>query len=309
MKTNSCIMVTGANGLAGSAVVENLRRDHTCVVPVTRADADLRHPDEALELFTVVKPDVVFHAAATVYGLQGNMDNQFKAVMDNTMINTAVVGSAHALRVKHFIAMGTNAVYPASSPVPYRVETIFDGRPHEAEMGYAHAKRHMLAMLEASDMKYTYLVSGNLYGPRDTFDPIGGHVLPSMIHKFYEASIDPSKTVDLWGTGEARRDFLYSEDLAEIVRAVLYQEHSSGPMNIGNGRNYQLRDISYILASISGVGYDRVRWDETKPTGRLVTYSDLGALMWFDRPLQTGITEGLRKTFEWYKADRARAHA
>lgn len=305
MNRNSCIVVTGANGLAGSAIVENLRKDHTCVIPLTRKDANLLDSDQTIRFFDQVKPEYVFHAAATVYGLQGNMDNQYKSIFENTLINTHVINAARLVGVKDFIAMGSNCVYPTPPVLPYREVTIFDGRPDPGEAGYGHAKRHMLAMLEASEMDYTYLVSGNLYGPRDKFDPVSGHVIPSMIHKFYEASRNEDEVVSLWGNGHATRDFLYSEDLAEIVRAVLYQCVGNGAMNIGSGVLYPLQYIAKRLCGISGVDYDRVQWDITKPQGRPACYADLTKMKWLDfRCAQHEIGEGLKKTFDWYSASR-----
>jgi GDP-L-fucose synthase len=304
MKQNSCIVVTGANGLAGSAVVKQFRkREFTCVVPLTREDADLMHAEEVMETFARIKPEYVFHAAATVYGLQGNMDNQYKSLFENTLINTNVIHASRLVGVKKIVAMGTNAVYPWPAALPYREATIFDGPPHDGEFGYAHAKRHMLALLEASGMDYTYLVSGNLYGPRDTFDPISGHVLPSLIHKFYEASISPDDVVSIWGDGSAKRDFLFSEDLADIVGCVMGSD-LTGAINIGSGQTASIEYVAKRLCSVSGVGYDRVHYDITKPKGRPECYADLSKLRGLGWRPSVMLGDGLKAAYNWYAADR-----
>jgi len=307
MKQNSCIVVTGANGLAGSAVVEHLReRGFTFVVPLTRDDADLMDADRTGRFFGRVQPEYVFHAAATVYGLQGNMDNQYKAILNNTMINTNVINASHWVGVKKIVVMGTNAIYPWPAILPYREENIFDGRPHDGEAGYGHAKRHMLAMLEASGMNYTYLVSGNLYGPRDNFNEKTGHVLPSLIHKFWWASVPPKNAVDIWGDGSARRDFLHSADLADIASLFMGNDFT-GPINIGSGTTVAIRDIAKLLSDISGVDWSDVRFDTSKPTGRPECYSDLSKLHALGWQPKVSFADGLRSTYDWYSVRHTRS--
>lgn len=309
MKQDSVIAVTGANGLAGSAVVECLReRDFKNVVAMTRADADLRDPYATKNEFRRIQPDYVFHAAATVYGLQGNMDNQGKSIFENTMINTNVIDACYkAGSVKKIVAMGTNAIYPWPAVLPYREETIFDGRPHDGEAAYGNAKRHMLAMLEAYrtsyGIDYTYLVSGNLYGPRDTFDPVNGHVLPSLIHKFYEASHNEDTVVSIWGDGTAERDFLFSRDLADVVSFMMGNKFT-GAINIGNGVTYPLSYVAKRLCSISGVDYERVHYDTSKPKGRPSCYADLSKLRNLGWRPRVHFADGLAMTFDWYARSR-----
>lgn len=305
MKQNSCIAVTGANGLAGSAMVEYLRkRDFTCVIPITRDNVDLRYHGETQKFFGRIEPEYVFHAAATVYGLQGNMDNQYKSILDNTLINLNVIDAARMYGTKKIVVMGTNAIYPWPAVLPYREEAIFDGRPHGGEAGYGHSKRHMLAMLEASGMDYTYLVSGNLFGPRDTFDPINGHVLPSLIHKFYEASVNELRLVPIWGDGSAERDFLYSEDLADVATFMMGNLFN-GPINIGSGQTVSLNYVAKRLSSISGVDFSRVIYDLDKPTGRPTCYADLSKLRVLGWQAPTRFADGLKATYDWYARSRA----
>jgi GDP-L-fucose synthase len=307
MKKNSCILVTGANGLAGSAVVEHLHEHlYTCVVSVTHDDVDLRDPVRTLEVFDRIKPEYVFHAAATVYGIGGNMAFQGKSILENTLINTSVIDASNRNGVKKIIVMGTNAIYPWPPNLPYREDDIFNGRPHGAEAAYGHAKRHMLAMLEAYhdsyDLDYVYLVSGNLYGPRDRFDPVYGHVLPSLIAKFYDASLYPDCTegdIEIWGDGSATRDFLYSKDLAEGVRLTM-TEDVHGAINVGHGKTYSIREIAEKLTLISGVAPFRVIYNDNKPNGRPNCYADLSKLKTLGFRPATTMDEGLQKTWDWF---------
>ena len=306
MKRNSPILVTGANGLAGSAVVEHLRANlFTCVIPITREDEDLRDHEAVGLMFQCIKPEHVFHAAATVYGIGGNMAFQAKSILENTLINTAVIDAAHTCgSVKKITVMGTNAIYPWPPQLPYSETTIFDGRPHGGEAGYGHAKRHMLAMLEAYHesygLEYCYVVSGNLYGPRDRFNIETGHVLPSLIKKFSDAKATGG-TVSIWGDGSPTRDFLYIKDLARIVQLLMSEDLKPGAINIGSGHAHSIRRVVEILCAISGVPADRVRYDATKPNGRPNCFSDLSRLNALGFTRNYTLWQGLQETWDWFE--------
>jgi GDP-L-fucose synthase len=298
--------VTGANGLAGSAVVEHLRaNEFTCVMQCTRDEADLRDHQSTWKLFQQARPEYVFHAAATVYGLGGNMAFQAKSILDNTLINTAVIDAAHTCgSVKKITVMGTNAAYPWPTPLPFKEENLYNGRPDAGEFGYGHAKRHMLAMLEAYHesygLEYCYIVSGNLYGPRDRFNTETGHVLPSLIRKFYDAA-SFGGNVEIWGDGSATRDFLYSKDLARVVQLLMSEDIKSGPINIGYGYPHSIKDIVSYLCAISGVPADRIRYDATKPNGRLDCFADLSRLGALGFTPNYDIWTGLQETWDWFE--------
>ena len=310
MKQNDCIVVTGAGGLVGSAVVEYLRSQfHSCVIGLGRADCDLSDHEATRELFATIQPTHVFHAAARVHGIGGNMANQAKMFLENTRINTSVVDAAHLAGVSRITVMGTNCVYPSPPVLPYRESTIFDGRPDASESAYGHAKRGMLAMLEAYEdsygLEWSYLVSGNLFGPRDKFDTVNGHVIPSMICKFHEASRFNFKynMIDLWGDGTPRRDFLYVKDLARVVYLVMSGD-ALGVINIGHGETCSISDVADLLCKITGISPMRVHWDTDKPNGRQCCTSDLTRLRGLGFTPSYSLEEGLRETWEWYSASK-----
>jgi GDP-L-fucose synthase len=309
IKRNCTIAVTGANGLAGSAVVEHLRAEgFTCVIPITRDDCDLRNWGNTNSLFLRIKPYHVFHAAATVYGLGGNMAFQAKSILENTQINTNVIDAAHKCgSLRKITVMGTNAAYPWPTEVPFKEENIYNGRPDASEFGYGHAKRHMLAMLEAYQMsyglEYCYIVSGNLYGPRDRFNDKTGHVLPSLIKKFSDAKTSGG-TVEIWGDGSATRDFLYSKDLARVATMLMSEDLKPGAINIGSGETVSIAQLVAKLCVISGVPADRVRWDKSKPSGRLDCHSDLSRIGALGFTPNYSIDDGLRETWGWFEDSR-----
>jgi len=304
MQRSDTIIVTGSGGLIGSAVVEHLEASGFAnVVGLARSDCDLRDFNETARVFNSIRPDHVFHSAACVYGIIGNMKNQGKSFLENTLINTSVIDAAKQSGTKKITVMGTNAIYawpPKVAPIPESV--IFDGRPHSNESGYAHAKRGMLAMLEAYGDSYgldwVYLVSGNLYGPRDKFNPETGHVLPTLIWKFYQASVS-DKTVDLWGDGSPQRDFLYSKDLARIAHLAMTGD-MRGIINIGSGATWSIQQVVERLSVISGVSLDRVKYDPAMPNGRMCCALDLSRLAAVGFQPEYSIDAGLRETWDWY---------
>ena len=204
------------------------------VIALGRDDCDLTDTFSTREYFEKHQPAYVFHAAARVYGIMGNMKNKALSFLDNAMINTNVVDAASRVGVKKITVMGTGAVYPYPSPgLPLKEDMIFMGEPHAAENSYAHAKRAMLAMLRAYEesygMEWAYVVSCNLFGPRDKFDTEFGHVVPSLIKKFYDAKRRGEKVV-VWGNGSAKRDFMYVKDAARVGLAIM--QNINGPANI-----------------------------------------------------------------------------
>lgn len=301
MNKSDSILVTGAGGLVGSAVVDLLQsQGFSPVWAIERKHCDLRDPAAARDLFERIRPDYVFHSAARVHGILGNMSNQGQSFLDNTLINTSVVDAAMRVGVKKITVMGTGAVYPfPPQTLPLAEDAIFNGRPHPSENAYAHAKRGMLAMLEAYEQSYSlnwaYIVSCNLFGPRDKFDPVNGHVIPSLIRKFYEAKRSGGHAI-VWGNGSAQRDFMYVKDAVRAALIVMNQ--INGIINMGSGRVYRIRDIVEMLAAITKI--DQIAWDTTKPNGQDYRAYDLQRLTSTGFKCEYPIKMGLQETWDWY---------
>lgn len=296
------ILVTGAAGLAGSHVVDLLRAQGRDVFAATREHCDLRDPWETQALFNKVRPTDVFHSAACVYGIIGNINNPGQAFLENVQINTNVIESARQVGARKVTAMGTGCVYP-DPPIalPLKEEHIFHGRPHHSEAGYAHAKLAMLAMLETYEkscgMDWAYIVSCNIFGPRDKFDTVNGHAVPSLVRKFYEAKRDGTNVV-VWGDGSAQRDFIYVKDMARVVQTVMDKGH--GAINMGTNSIWRIGEIVRVLTKISGLSKDRIVWDATKPNGADYRAYDLSRLNALGFEPEWSIARGLQETWEWY---------
>ena len=302
MKKTSKILITGAKGLVGSAVVDALRsQGYSNLIEVGRHDCDLIDTRSVNELFKKNGPEYVFHNAARVYGIVGNINNKALSFYDNCMINTNVVHACHQYGVKKITAMGTGAVYPYPSPgLPLNEDMIFMGRPHYAENSYAQAKRAMLAMLEAYKesygMEWAYIVSCNLFGPNDKFDTTNGHVVPSLIKKFYDAK-KSGHNVTVWGDGSAKRDFMYVADTARV--AIEIMKNITGSVNIGSGKIYSIKEIVEMIATIADLP-DQVVWDASKPNGQDYRAYDLSKITSIGFRPNFSVEQGLKKTWDWY---------
>jgi GDP-L-fucose synthase len=297
------IIVTGAAGLVGSAVVDHLRAEgYQNVIPLARADCDLVDTPATFAQFERRRPDHVFHAAARVYGLGGSMKHQGASFYENCVINTNVIEASRRAGAQKITVMGTGAVYPFPSPgLPLKEDMIFLGRPHPAHAGYANAKRAMLAMLEAYEesygLKWAYVVSGNLFGPRDRFDVEFGNVVPSLIKKFFDARKGGGK-VQVWGDGSAERDFIYVKDAARAALAVM--GGIDGAVNMGSGEVCRIRDVVDALSELSGMS-GRIEWDHSKPNGQAYRAYDLSRLKGVGFKPAFSLLAGLEETWKWYR--------
>ena len=304
MNKSDKIIVTGAGGLVGSALVDRLRAEgYENVMPVQRSDCDLLDTPATFALFDRRRPDHVFHAAARVYGIMGSMKHQGASFYENCMINTNVVEASRRAGARKITVMGTGAVYPFPSPgLPLKEDMIFLGRPYPANAGYANAKLATLAMLEAYEesygLKWAYIVSGNLFGPRDKFDVEFGHVVPSLIKKFYDAK-KSGGTVQVWGDGSAQRDILYVKDAARVALAVM--SSINGAVNMGSGHVYSIRDVVETLSELAGMS-GRIEWDHSKPNGQAYRAYDLSKIERLGLSPIYSLRDGLAETWKWYCA-------
>jgi GDP-L-fucose synthase len=237
------------------------------------------------------------------------MKNKALSFRDNTLINMNVIEGAVSVGVKKMTCMGSGCVYPYPSPgLPLNEDMIWMGAPHASEDSYAHSKRAMLAQLnaykESYGLDFAFVISGNLYGPHDKFDTEYGHVTPSLVRKFYEASLTGEEIV-VWGDGSAQRDFMFSEDTGEALIAIM--KSVLGSVNMGSGAVNSIRDIVDILADITG-GQAQIVWDSSKPNGQDYRAYNLDKLSETGFKPNVCLREGLEKTYAWYKehADKAR---
>lgn len=297
MNKSDKILITGGTGMLGRALQEELARlGYTDVLAVGRGHCDLGIYLNMAAFFKDEQPQYIFHLAGYVQGLAGNQANQAKAYEENALINTNVVFGARALGVKKIVAMSTGAIYPAS-PLPLCEGSIWDAKPHASEYGYAQAKRAMLAHLEVADVPYAYVISGNLYGPHDRFNTETGHVIPSLIRKFYESAAPM-----VWGDGSTVRDFMHVRDAARAL--IILMDQVEGPVNMASGMASSIRDVVNILEKVTK---KKAIWDVTKPKGTPCRIYDLTKIHKTGFTWEYSLDQGVRETYAWYATNHQSA--
>ena len=297
------ILVTGSGGVLGRALGDALAQGTEPYRLLTRADVDLTDHDVTAALFRHVRPRLVFHLAGRVHGLMGNSRYPADMYVENTRINTAVVEAARIAGCAKIVAASTVAVYQSHGTRPVSEDMIWDGPPHPSEAAYAHAKRAMLAHLEAVQAQhglvFAYPILTNLYGPHDRFDEANGHVVPSLISKFHGAA-NGQGPVKVWGTGAAERDFMASADAARAL--LLIGEAHQGPINVATGQTVRIRELVEILQRHTGTR--EVEWDATKPDGQMLRQYDISRLRALGFKPLIPLADGIAQTYDWFAGAR-----
>jgi GDP-L-fucose synthase len=317
--SKSRVILTGGAGFLGRCVKASLLArgvsEANIFIP-RRRGCDLTSEMDVSRLYREAfkpnKADIVIHLAAEVGGIGANRANPGRYFFANMamalhLIEQARVDNLH-LRGGKFVQVGTICAYPKFTPVPFREEELWNGYPEETNAPYGVAKKAAWQMLDAYKLQYgmksSYLLPVNLYGPHDNFDLESSHVIPALIRKCVEAKAANAKEIVCWGTGSASREFLYVEDAAEgIVRAAEVMD-SPEPINLGASFEIKIKDLVELIVKLTGFK-GGITWDATKPDGQprrcLSTDRAQKLLGW---KAQVGFEAGLRKTIDWYEANR-----
>jgi len=308
------VLVTGGNGFLGTAVRRALTdAGATDVVAPTSADYDLCEADAADRMLADHRPDVVIHLAARVGGIGANREAPADLYLSNLLMGTFVLDAARRAGTAKTVMVGTICSYPKFTEVPFREDSLWTGYPEETNAPYGIAKLAQLVQCQANRAQYgqsaIYLMPTNLYGPGDKFHPAVSHVIPALIKKCVDAVEAGADHIDVWGTGSASREFLYVDDAADgiVAAAELYDE--ADPVNLGTDEELPIRDLVTQIAEICGFGGE-IRWDTTKPDGQPRRRVDpTRAKERFGFVAQVPFAEGLRRTVDWYLANRELAEA
>ena len=312
--TGKRIVVTGGAGFLGSHVVEELARVGCRDVFVPRSSSyDLKQPAAVAQMYRDARPEIVIHLAAVVGGIGANREQPGRFFYENLMMGVELMEQARLNRVEKFVAIGTVCAYPKFTPVPFRESDLWIGYPEETNAPYGLAKKMLLVQSQAYREQYSFnsifLLPVNLYGPRDSFDPSKSHVIPALIKKCLDAIDSRARHIDVWGTGQASREFLYVEDCARAIVLATERYDKGDPVNLGAGREITIRDLVTLIAELTGFRGELV-WDASKPDGQPRRCLDVSrAEREFGFRSLTDFVEGLRKTIEWYRDTRNRAQA
>jgi GDP-L-fucose synthase len=306
------VLVTGGSGFLGRHLVDLLKGFAGVETYAPRSQSyDLVEMADVRRLLKDTKPDVIIHLAAVVGGIGANQKNPGRFFYDNLMMGAQLMEEARLQKVGKFVAVGTVCAYPKFTPVPFREDDLWNGYPEETNAPYGLAKKMMLVQSQSYRQQYgfnsIFLLPANLYGPGDNFDPETCHVIPALIRKCVAARENRDSYIDVWGTGNASREFLYVEDCAEgILRATINYDEGE-PVNIGTGNEIRIADLVNLIATLSGFAGE-IRWQADKPDGQPRRSLDVSrAYEKFGFKAHTQLESGLRRTIEWYeRSDRLR---
>ncbi|MFH0754694.1 MAG: GDP-L-fucose synthase [Candidatus Omnitrophota bacterium] len=299
------VIVTGGAGFLGQVVVAQLRQVgcRSIVVPRSR-DCDLREKADIVRLLKDACPDVIIHLAAVVGGIGANRENPGKYFYDNIMMGVGLMEQARLFGVKKFTAIGTICAYPKFTPVPFKEDDLWSGYPEETNAPYGLAKKMLLVQAQAYRQQYgfnaIYLLPVNLYGPADNFAPTSSHVIPALIKKCVDAKLSGEKSITVWGSGQATREFLYVDDAARGIILATEKYDKSDPVNLGTDMEVSIKDLVGLIVELTGFKGE-VLWDASRPDGQPRRRLDVTrANQEFGFKAVVSFREGLKRTIEWY---------
>jgi GDP-L-fucose synthase len=305
MNKQSRIFVAGHCGLAGSTILRRLKAEgFENVVTRTHAELDLTRQAETDAFFASERPEYVFLAAARVGGILANNTRRADFIRDNLLIQTNAIDAAWRNGVRKLLFLGSSCIYPKLAPQPMQESALLSGYLEPTNEPYAVAKIAGLKMAEAYRSQYGFdaisLMPTNLYGPGDNFDLDGSHVLPALLRKFHEATVNHAPTVTMWGSGNPLREFLHVDDLASAAVFLMRNYSSSEIVNVGSGNEISIGGLAKLIGEIVGYRGEIVH-DLSKPDGtprKLLDSSRLFNLGW--RPA-ISLREGIASTYVWYR--------
>lgn len=304
MNKESKIYVAGHRGLVGSAIVRRLKEQgYTNLILRTSKEVDLRDKEQVDNFFETEKPEYVFLAAAKVGGIVANNEYPADFIRDNLLIQTNVIDAAYRNNIEKLLFLGSTCIYPKLAPQPLKEDYLLTGELEPTNEPYAIAKIAGIKMCQSYNRqygtKYISVMPTNLYGPNDNFDLHTSHVLPALIRKFHEAKEMNVPYVEVWGTGSPKREFLYSDDLADACVYLMNNYVGNEIVNIGVGEDISIKELAQKVKAVVGYEGD-IQFDTSKPDGtprKLVDVTKLNSLGW---KASTNLEDGLEKAYRWF---------
>ena len=309
------VIVTGGAGFLGSFVTAKLKeRGTTNIFIPTIEEYNLVDANEIKRMYSNAlkgvdpKNAVIIHLAANVGGIGANMEHPADFFYDNLMMGVELMHQAYKNGVGKFVAIGTVCAYPKFTPVPFKEDDLWIGYPEETNAPYGLAKKMMLVQAQAYRQQYgfnaIFLLPVNLYGPRDNFNPKSSHVIPALIRKAVEAQARGENELVVWGDGSPTREFLFVEDAADAIVTAAEKYNGDLPVNLGSGYEISIKDLAEMIVMMTGF-QGKLAWQTDKPNGQPRRGLDVSrAKKLFGWSAQVPFEEGMRRTIEWFKANR-----
>jgi GDP-L-fucose synthase len=298
------IYVAGHNGLVGSAVARAIIAGglHTWFGR-TRSELDLFDRNAVFSFIAEEKPDAVVIAAARVGGIVANNSHPVEFLTDNLLIETNLLNACHAAGIERVLFLGSSCIYPRLADQPIKEEALLTGPLEPTNESYALSKIAGIKLVQAYrrqfNRRWISAMPTNLYGPNDNFDLESSHVLPAMIRKFHDAKVRDVGSVELWGTGSPRREFLHVDDLASACLFLLEEFDSDIPINVGVGNDVSIKELAELVRRTVDFNGE-IRWNTDKPDGtprKLLDVTRLNSLGW--EPT-ISLEKGIAETYEWF---------
>ena len=298
------ILLTGASGFLGrhTRPVLEARYGAGNVIAVSSADYDLMDRRAVDAMFGTVKPDIVVHYAAYSGGIGANSAFPADFYFRNTILTANVFEACAKAKVKKLVYPMGGCSYPATAKSPIDESQLFQGYPQKESAGYSTAKMMGLVAAQSYRKQYglnaTVIIPGNMYGEYDNFHPRDSHVVPAMIRRYYEARLNSTPFVEMWGTGAPERDFVYAGDVAQTIPFFIESFDESGPVNISSGTRTPIKELATTIAKVAGYEGE-IRWDTSKPDGQMVKIFDTAKMSGLGLSCPTSLDAGLRRTADW----------
>ncbi len=299
MEKGSKIFIAGHLGMVGSAILRRLQQQgfHNFVLR-TSAELDLRQQHAVKIFFEEQRPDYVFLAAAKVGGIHANNTYRADFIYDNIAIQSNIIHESFRCGVKKLLFLGSSCIYPKMAPQPMREEALLTGPLESTNEPYAIAKIAGIKMCQAYRQQYgcnfICLMPTNLYGPNDNYDLLNAHVLPALISKFHTAKVQNSPSVEIWGSGRPKREFLHVDDLADACYFLMETYNNREIINIGTGTDLSIKELAMLIRKC--IGYEgTLHFNPEQPDGtprKLLDTTKINKLGWVAKiDLEDGIKE------------------
>ena len=308
MNKKSKILVTGAGGMVGKTLVNELKiKGFLNLLTPNSKELNLKNKEEVEHYFMKHEPEYVFHLAAKVGGIKANMNYPAEFLYENLFIQSNVIEASRKFKVKKLLFLGSSCIYPKDSPQPMSEDLLLSNKLEPTNEAYAIAKIAGLKMCEYYNKQYgtnfISLMPCNLYGYNDHFEPENSHVISALILKFHEAKLENKNFVDVWGSGNPRRELLFVDDVADAMIYFMLNYDAKDLMpfiNIGYGEDISIKELAFMIKEI--IEYEgEVKFDISKPDGMLKKLLDVNKAKNLGWESKTELREGLKKTYEWFK--------